>query len=300
MERNSVRYRIGLGGWEHDALDRCFYPREGMGSSEKLAYYAQFFNLTEVRHTFWDDSLTSNDAHQWVDAVCEARDFLFTVKLHKEFTHKQNLHPAMATKVRGILQELARHNRLGGLLLQFPYSFTNTGSNRRHVVKLSEVFRGFPMFVELRHASWESPSLLSFLAENAMQSVSPDLPRVRQYMPFITGTVGDTAYLRLHGRNEKGWLLNAMETRYDYLYNDRELMELRRRLDALEPRCRNIMMVCNNTTNGKAVANALQLSHAIRGTSRSLVPLAAMREFPSVRDFGVAMEGQGQLFSRVG
>ncbi len=300
MERNLAHFLIGLGGWEHDILDSCLYPRPGMTSAEKLAFYAESFSLAEIRPTFWDADLSTSDASEWVEAVRGVRDFTFNVKLHRAFTHEQKFGPVLTRNVRGILQELARHNRLGGLLVQFPYGFTNTGANRRHIVRLAEIFRGFPMYVELRHSSWDSSSLPAFLAENAMRSVSADLPKVRQYMPCITWTVGDMAYVRLHGRNEKGWLLNGIDARYDYLYNGRELHELQRRIDVLSQRCRTVMLVCNNTTGGKAVANALQLSHAVRGGKRIAIPPPALRAFPGLSEAALPLEAQGTLFSREG
>lgn len=300
MERNRIQYLIGIGGWEHDVLDQCFYPRPGMTSADKLAYYAGFFGVTEVRATFWDDELSATDAREWVDAVRGVGEFQFNVKLHRAFTHQREIRPAMTKTVRGILQELARANRLGSLLLQFPYGFTNTGNSRHHLEKLADLFRGFPLYVELRHYSWYSPSLLNFLAENALHPVGADLPHVRQYMPYITGVVGDTAYLRLHGRNEKGWVLNGIDARYDYLYNSKEVAELRRRISALTDRCRRVMVVCNNTTGGKAVANALQFSSALRETDRFFVPDAAYKTFPGVRELGTPRQQQESLFDQPG
>ena len=136
MERSQVF--IGTGGWEHDVLDQCLYPQSGMTSNQKLAYYARFFGTTEVRATFWDESIAAADARGLAEAVEGRHDFLFNVKLHKAFTHKRELHSSMAKNNRGVLQELARHNKLGALLLQFPYGFTNTGAGRQHLVKLAE------------------------------------------------------------------------------------------------------------------------------------------------------------------
>ncbi len=300
MKQERARVLIGIGGWEHEVLDQCFYPRPGMTSAEKLAYYAGFFGVTEVRPTFWDESLGAVDAREWLEGVRGAGEFLFNVKLHRAFTHERQVRPAMTRSVRSVLQELARANRLGALLMQFPYGFTNTGTNRHYVTKLAELFNGFPTYVEFRHNSWQMPGLLSFLAENGLGAVSADMPKVRQYMPFITGLSGSNAYLRLHGRNEKGWLLNAMETRYDYLYNGRELIELRRRLDELAGRAKQVMVICNNTTGGKAVATALQISCAVRAGDHFAVPAVAYRTFPSVRDLGIPAEQQETLFDQPG
>ena len=65
---------------------------------------------------------------------------------------------------------------------------------------------------------------------SALSSVHADLPRIKQFPVTFPRPRGERAYFRLHGRNEKGWLLNGYDVRYDYLYNARELRELKRRM----------------------------------------------------------------------
>ncbi len=296
MANSATQYLIGLGGWDHEVFDTCLYPRPGMSSQEKLAYYSRFFGVVEVRPTFWDDTITADDAKEWLAAVAGAGTFLFVVKLHARFTHKKQFNAEATRNIRGILQLLEQHGRLGALLMQFPYAFTNTSTNRFHLARLAEIFRGFPVHVELRHDSWHQTSANGFLAENGLAPVSADLPRIRQFMPFSAAVTGDTAYLRLHGRNDKGWLLNGFDARYDYLYNARELQELKRRLEALDQRARRVMVICNNTTGGKAIVNALQLVHAVRGERVLRAPSAAYRTFPMLRDFTVPSPVELPLF----
>ena len=288
-------YRVGLGGWEHEVFDSCFYPREGASSAEKLSYFARHFQTAEIRSTFWDDSLTAMDAQEWIGALHDAQGFLFNVKLHSTFTHGKSLPPDLTRRVRQILQELSRHNRLGSLLVQFPYSFTNTGANRHHIVRLAEVFAGFPLHVEFRHQSWNQEGLAAFLRENSLGVVGADMPRTRQYMPFITAVCGDTAYLRLHGRNEKGWMLNGYDARYDYQYNSREIREITRRLHGLEGRCRSVMVICNNNTGGKSLPLAFQLLSALREGRPVAVPSRTLKAFPFLGSIASAEAGETPL-----
>ncbi|MGB2958451.1 MAG: DUF72 domain-containing protein [Bacteroidota bacterium] len=292
-----TRYYMGIGGWEHEALDRCFYPHPGSSSLQKLSYYSTFFSSVEVRATFWDESLTSSDARGWSEAVAGNGDFLFLIKLHSMFTHKREIRPGATRNIRGVLQELARHNKLGGLIMQFPYSFTNTSSNRFHLTKLAELFRGFPLSVEFRHGSWDQTGLSGFLQDSGLSPVNADLPRMQQYMPFFTRTVGDTAYLRLHGRNEKGWLANDLDTRYDYLYNSRELIELKRRVENLSRKCSRVIVTFNNTTGGKAIPNALRLTSHLRGGKQLILPAASLSSFPHLQEIGSPDSAEISLFS---
>jgi uncharacterized protein YecE (DUF72 family) len=295
MEKSKAVIRVGLGGWEHEIFDQCFYPVPGMTSLEKLGYYSQYLSTVEVRASFWDGDLTEADAREWMEAVQDNPAFRFNVKLHHEFTHKKSVRTELTRKVRGLLQELLRAGKFGTLVMQFPYSFTNTSSNRYHLAKLGEIFAGFPSHVELRHESWHEPGLLAFLQENTLGIVSADIPRIRHYMPFVAGVTGPSAYLRLHGRNEKGWLLNAYDARYDYLYNERESREITRRVNALESRCSNVTIICNNTTAGKAIPLAFHLLSAIRGGRPVPVPAASLSSFPFIRTTALTPEGATPL-----
>lgn len=284
MEKKTGIVLVGTAGWEHEDFDRVFYPVAGMDGRGRLEAYAATFDAVEVRSTFWDDRLGGDDAREWADAVGGNSRFRFLVKLHQSFTHRKTISPGTTRTARALLQELARQERLGAVLLQFPFSFTNTSSHRFHLTKLSEIFAGFPLHAEFRHDSWNQPSLLPFLAEFGLRPVNADLPRVAHLMPFTTGTIGDTAYLRLHGRNDRGWLTNGWDARYDYLYNGRELREIARRISLLTERCRRVVVVCNNTTGGKAVATALQLSAAAGRERKIAVPEKALAAFPVLQE----------------
>lgn len=296
--QKTQQYLVGIGGWEHETLNKCLYGAETEYSTLKLRCYSRFFDTVEVRSTFWDEELSTNDAQQWIEAVAGNSRFRFNVKLHKSFVQGKEFKPEVATRVRGLLQELQKNERLGALLVQLPYAFTNTSANRFHLVKLGEVFRGFPIHVEFRHESWNQPNLTTFLHENLLHPVNADLPRIKQLMPFVTGVVGDTAYLRLHGRNEKGWLQNDVDARYDYLYNERELRELRRRIDVLAEKClpadghgSRVVIIFNNTTDGKAVANAFQMISSLIDGKQLQLPEATAATFPSLlKDLNAVVE----------
>ncbi len=284
MNKVPAVFRIGIGGWEHDILDHCFYPSPGIDSLKKLTYYSGVFDTVEARAPFWDDTLTEDDAGKWIQAVRSNRRFTFNVKLHSSFTHRKEIKANIARNVRGLLHALLSADRLGTLLMQFPYSFTNTHAHRLHLAKLAEVFAGYPIHVEFRHDSWNQDQTWELLEEHSLGLSNIDLPHVKQLMPYTSVTPGDRAYLRLHGRNEKGWLLGGLDARYDYLYNERELKEIRRRLDTLSRRTGDVTVIFNNTTKGKAVPNALNLVALLHEGGRISVPAAALRAFPHLQD----------------
>ncbi|MDH4069444.1 MAG: DUF72 domain-containing protein [Ignavibacteria bacterium] len=292
MKKTKKEILIGIGGWEHEVLDHCFYPSGNIDQARKLALYAEQFDSAEVRPTFWDDSISQGDAVDWTASVAGNPRFRFSVKLHRSFTHEKKLMPRATRGMRSILHELSRHNKLGAVLAQFPYSFTNTGANRFYLLKLGEVFSGFPLFVELRHGSWDETGLPEFLCEQRLQPVNVDLPRLRQYTSCRADAGDGVAYLRLHGRNEKGWLVNAVDARYDYLYNGREMREIKRRVDRLSEKADRVFVLFNNTTGGKGVANALQLQHALQDTRSEHLPASALRAFPFLQPIAAKETGQ--------
>lgn len=296
MERNTVKIRVGIGGWEHEILDTVLYGERGLPSEEKLARYARTFDTTVTRPTFWDEDLDGETARSWVRAVKGNSSFQFIVKLHHQCTHERKPTATVRQRIRQILHVLDAEGRLGALLAQFPFSFTNTSANRFAVINLAEIFHGFPLQAEFRHASWHQPSLPGFPEDRRVQIVSADLPRIRQYMPFQTTIRGPHVLLRLHGRNERGWLRNTLDARYDYLYNAREMIELRRRIESIAPTTPRITIIFNNTTGGHAVTNSLQLLSALHNGKPVAVPPPALAAFPQLRQIAHPSSMEEGLF----
>lgn len=300
MNAKSTTYSVGIGGWEHDVLNERFYPSGAGDSLDKLSYYSKVFDTVEVRATFWDDWLTEEDALRWIQAVRENRRFTFNVKLHSSFTHKKIIKPHITRNVRSLLHALLKADRLGTLLIQFPYAFTNTSANRFHLEKLAQVFAGYPMHVEFRHNSWDQASTWDLLSEYGLSAVGMDLPHVKQLMPYTSSAVSDSAYLRLHGRNEKGWLTNGFDSRYDYLYNEREVREIARRIAVLSLKSSHVTVIFNNTTNGKAIANALQLVSLLRDGKHVLIPEPALKAFPHLQKVAAVVDAEQTLLGDTG
>lgn len=296
MSQHGIRYHVGIGGWEHDVLDRCFYPSTGLSPAAKLEFYARYFDTTEVRPTFWDDALGAADAREWIQAVEARSDFRFIVKVHSSLTHGHTLTAPVIRSLQDVLGELQRANRLGAVLAQFPYAFTNTGANRFHLEKLAAALKGTPLHVELRHASWEGPALAPFLQEIGVSSVHADLPRIKQFPVTFPRPRGERSYFRLHGRNEKGWLLNTYDVRYDYLYNARELRELKRRVLTSPTGCTDAYVIMNNTTGGKAVANAFEMLSSLYDGHSVPIPAATLQAFPQLASIARPAPATGSLF----
>src|SRR5690606_16381290 len=90
----------------------------------------------------------------WIRKVSDADDFIFHIKLHQDFTHKRKFDEQNIKAVRYNLDLLKKSERLGGLLIQFPYSFPFDGSSVEHIQKLRDTFPDISCYVEVRHSSW--------------------------------------------------------------------------------------------------------------------------------------------------
>jgi hypothetical protein len=66
-------------------------------------------------------------------------------------------------------------------------------------------------------------------------------------------------------------------------------------VDVLSGKCKEIIIICNNTTNGKAVANSLQLLSAFREGTPVQVPRSTLRAFPFLQDIAGNVETENLL-----
>jgi uncharacterized protein YecE (DUF72 family) len=86
-----------------------------------------------------------------------------------------------------------------------------------------------------------------------------------------------------------------VDTRYDYLYNGKELLELRRRVELLEGKVKGVTVIFNNTTGGKAVANAFQFQAMLEAEKARLIPSNTLRTFGFLAPLGSKDTGQTEL-----
>ena len=163
---------IGPAGWAYKDWEGVVYPRKPGPKFDPLEYLARFFNTIEINSSFYRP-FTESTAKSWVGRVTAARDFMFTAKLHRVFTHERGKATAEDEKlVREGMDALNGAGKLGALLLQFPWSFKNTDDERVYLAKLLERFRDYPLVLEIRHSSWNNPQIYEWLEELSVGSAS--------------------------------------------------------------------------------------------------------------------------------
>jgi len=255
--------RYGPAGWSYKDWEGVVYPRPRPRGFDPLEYLAGYFDTLELNTTFYGPP-TLAVARTWARRVAHNPDFQFTAKLWRRFTHEREAWTVKEVKqARAGLDALAGAQRLGAVLLQFPWSFRRTLENREWLGDVVGAFEGLPLVLEVRHASWNVPELYASLAEQELGFVNIDQPMFRNSLPPSARVTSQVAYVRVHGRNYHDWFRKSAgrDQRYDYLYSAEELEPWAERIDALvmAPETRSVFVVTNNHFRGKAPANALML-----------------------------------------
>ena len=264
--------RFGPAGWMYKDWEGIVYPRPKPPRFDQLRYIAEYFDALEVNSTYYGPPL-ARTAASWVERVEEHKDFRFTAKLWKRFTHERDKAwtTAEVDQVRAGFDVMIESGRLGAVLLQFPWSFRRNEENREWLGDVVRTFRQYPLVVEVRHSSWLAPEFLRDLEEEGVGFVNIDQPRFNDSIGPTAHATSHVGYVRVHGRNYKDWFREKapVEQRYNYLYPPEELKPWAERAKeiASDPATREVYVVTNNHYKGKAVANALMLKSMVTGAT---------------------------------
>lgn len=286
----SAKFFIGTAGWSYKDWVPAFYPKNQTGGFDWLSFYAHYFNCVEVNSTYYA-YLSPKIVQSWIDKVSDTEDFMFTVKLHQDFTHKKSFDRQKINAVSYNLDLLAKSEKLGGLLIQFPYSFPFNNVTADYVRRLSELFRGYSLFVEVRHSSWNNKSAKELFSELNLSFCTIDQPQIGKSLQFEPVITNDKAYLRFHGRNTDAWMrsinnfgrkqsYDEQNERYKYLYSPGELVEIEQKINAVLGKVREVYVIMNNHPQGDAVANAFELIHLLEEKSKVSMPETIPKAYP--------------------
>jgi uncharacterized protein YecE (DUF72 family) len=268
--RRSARGRIHVGtaGWAYADWEGIFYPKPHPRGFDPLAYLSRYVDVVEVNSTFYGP-VEPNVARRWVDRVADARDFAFTAKLWKRFTHERDT--AFTREDVAVVRKgfAPMHNagKLGALLLQFPWSFRRTDENRQWLDDVTSAFAEFPLVVEVRHESWAVPQFYAELVDRGIGFVNIDQPLFKHSVKPSATATAPVGYVRIHGRNYREWFRKnaGVEARYDYLYSPAELAPwAERSVEVAESGAEEVYAVANNHYKAKAAVNAIQLKSMVR------------------------------------
>jgi uncharacterized protein YecE (DUF72 family) len=247
---------VGTSGFSYDDWKHVYYPAN-VSRSGWLAYYATEFRAVELNFTYY--RLPTSEQTQKI-ALQTPRDFRFTVKAHRDITHTRTGDPVVFAQFRAGIEPLQKEEKLGAILLQFPFSFRNVQENTYYLQHCARQLSGLPTVVEFRHSSWVTQRTLSKLREWEIGFCNVDMPKLPGLMPQTAFVTAPTAYARFHGRNAgKWWRHQHAWERYDYSYTDSEIAEWIPHLVDMDQEAENLYVFANNHWQGQAISTARQI-----------------------------------------
>jgi uncharacterized protein YecE (DUF72 family) len=275
--------RIGLAGWSYPDWKGRVYPPKLPRGFDPLQYLSGYFDTIEINSTFYRIPTVST-TQRWAERVASQPAFKFTAKLPQGFTHTRQMSAQDEAAFKDAMAPLQAADRLGALLLQFPYAFHQTAANRDYLSRIVERFRSYPLVLEVRHRSWDAPSVYEFLRALGVGFCNIDQPQVSYALGLTRQVTSDIGYVRLHGRNATTWFQEDAnrDARYDYLYSDSELEEISTTFLTIAAHARETYLIANNHFRGQAALNALELRHRI---TRAPVPVPTqlLAVYPQLR-----------------
>ena len=275
--------RIGPAGWSYRDWQGIVYPQLPGAKFDPLAYLARFFDTIEINSSFYRPPAAST-AKAWAERVADNSDFIFTAKLHQVFTHERGKATVEDERdFRAGMDPLAKAGRLGALLLQFPWSFKNTDAERMYLLKLLDRFKDYPLVLEVRHTSWNAPSVFEALEKKGVGICNIDQPLFSKSIKPSALTTSPVGYVRLHGRNYQNWFKEEapQDDRYNYLYSLEELEPWIARIREVAAETKETYVITNNHFRGKAVVNALEIKATLEERPVA-APELLLQEYPEL------------------
>ena len=281
--------RFGPAGWSYPDWHGVVYPNSPSRGFDPLAFLARYFDTVEINSTFYRPA-RPDVTPRWARRVGDNPDFVFTAKLWQRFTHQreETWTRAEVDLVKAGLDPLAERGKLGSVLVQFPWSFKAGAPSLEWLSDVVAAFDGYPLVVEVRHASWNRPEFHRWLDEHGVGFVNIDQPLFSRSIGPSAEATARVGYVRLHGRNYDDWFREnaGRDARYNYLYDQNELAPWVERIRELADGgfAEDVYVITNNHYRGQSVANAIMLSSMIRGKPQKAPE-------PLVAAFPEALEG---------
>jgi len=281
------RVYIGIAGWSYPDWRGIVYTDR---KQDQLRVISRLVDCVEINSTFYRPPDEKNTA-SWLAQTNEKPEFFFTAKLHRDITHEGKIETETVKQFHSGFRPMLEAGKLKTLLAQFRYDFADTNLNRRHLSKIIEAFSdAFSIAVEVRHKSWQMPDALKFLEGLRVSVCNLDYPTGPKSFDmqlctiggFDRLTAGKNGYFRMHGRNAEKWFSKSTrDETYDYYYNEKELAQIKHRIDELAKAFNTLTVITNNHYRGAELANALELK-CLLTDEKQFVPEGLLRTYPNL------------------
>lgn len=243
--RNSLNaIRIGCAGWTIPKAHADRFPTEGT----HLSRYAGLLPGVEINSSFYRPHKPST-YEKWAASV--PAEFRFAVKVPKTLTHERRLKDADGVLERFLQEVSMLGSKLGPLLVQLPPSLPFSSSVAEQFLGAVREGHEGDVVLEPRHKSWFETEAEQLLTRFRVARVAAD-PSVAEAASAPGGWDG-LKYYRLHG-----------SPRMYYSNYSNEYVEILSAELKAAARTAEVWCIFDNTAEGAATANALDLVNCIK------------------------------------
>ena len=184
---------LGTQGWSYKSWVGNFYPAN-TSASDYLNQYAQKFRAVEIDSTYYG-APRPQTVKQWREIT--PTDFRFTAKFPQAITHEKMLKDAAPETMQFLDAMALLGDKLGPLLLQFPYQF-KPDQQPALAEFLAALPRDFRYALEVRHRGWLTEAFFELLAQHRVALALADYA----YMPKLDRATTDFVYIRWLGNRK--------------------------------------------------------------------------------------------------
>lgn len=214
---------LGTCSWSGEGWVGSFYP-PGSKPADFLPLYAEKFRTVEVDSTFYGTP-AANTVKQWRDRT--PNGFTFAAKVPQIITHHKVLRDAERdlNDFLSVIDLLG--DRLGPLLLQFPYMNREKFPALDFFLERLEPFldqlpKQYQWAVEIRNKGWLSEKLYTALRQQGVALALVDhpwMPRPQEYFDLGDPITANFSYIRWLGDRKS---IEEQTTRWERVIVNRE------------------------------------------------------------------------------
>ncbi|MGH2961042.1 MAG: DUF72 domain-containing protein [Solirubrobacterales bacterium] len=267
---------VGTSSWADPGFVKHWYPKE-VAARDRLGFYSGRFEVVELNSSFYGTPPRDN-VKRWAEVT--PAGFRFHVKLHRllswhatkpdalppdlrdglelnsrgNVVRNEELRREMVRRMAESMEPLESAGKVGAYLLQLSPAFRPRDCRLEELDPILDGFGAHPVAVEFRYRAWmkakRREDVFSYLSDHDAVYVSVDAP-LAEHVPIMPPidrvTSRRLAYLRCHGRNERGYMSGrTVAERFDYDYSDDELEEIADRARALADDADEAHVLFNN------------------------------------------------------
>ena len=297
MNRTDSNIYIGSAGWSYPDWQGIVYPKNKPPGFSELEFYSQYFNLVEINSSFYKIP-SEKTVEKWQATAKKTNpQFKFLIKLWNKFTHAAPFIERDKVDQFNKAFSCLKKNEIGGLLVQFPWSYKYDKKNLLYILDIAEAFSEYHICAELRHGSWDNNTVLEQFKKKQITFVNIDQPIIGNSLKRTKHITSPVGYLRLHGRNENAWFneQSGRDARYNYLYSKQELDEWYEYITSSSKNFEQYFVVFNNHFRGQALINAFQMHNKLLN-EKPLCPKTLWDFSREIKDVAVP-DDHGQTIS---